>query len=318
VYEDAVACHVPQPPAPTDDRNQPGASAADKAAYVAQREKFISETIKELARSDGNHSNNPLDWRHLTLQIKFSVAGQWQMGVDWGGLTKAFVKFMSECLFDTDLPCTLFVPMGKDDDVDGLPPVSELWRMKTDSELAAIPSWEKRMRFVGRFVGYCIWTGETAELPMLPSVYAFLLDKHIQWRDLMLDNPSTYKGYLDLLKMPADEVEYIYYTMAVDNPGGGEFELIDGGAGVDVTGANRHDFVQAAAMAKMIRLHEAGLAAIMQGFMDVIDYDTLQYIQSQEIAACELRAMVCGVAEVDVADLQQKTLYKNCDMGAQK
>jgi len=42
--------------------------------------------------------------------------------------------------------------------------------MKSDKELASIPRWEERMRFVGRFIAYCLWTGETADLPMLPSV----------------------------------------------------------------------------------------------------------------------------------------------------
>lgn len=64
------------------------------AQYVAEREAFIATTIHQL------RGTNPFDWRHLTLQIKFSKEGVWQQGQDWGGLTKAFVKFMSECLFD--------------------------------------------------------------------------------------------------------------------------------------------------------------------------------------------------------------------------
>ena len=34
------------------------------------------------------------------------------------------------------------------------------------------------------------------------------------------------------------------------------------------------------------------------GFNEIIDADALQHMQSQEISACELRIMVCGVAEV--------------------
>ena len=65
--------------------------------------------------------------------------------------------------------------------------------MKSDKELASIPRWEERMRFVGRFIAYCLWTGETADLPMLPSVWALLLDKHLHPKDLMLDRPSVCK-----------------------------------------------------------------------------------------------------------------------------
>ena len=63
--------------------------------------------------------------------------------------------------------------------------------MKSDKELASIPRWEERMRFVGRFIAYCLWTGETADLPMLPSVWALLLDKHLHQKDLMLDRPAV-------------------------------------------------------------------------------------------------------------------------------
>ena len=110
VYERGVRCHVPQPPPMSEQ---------DRAGCIAKREDFIAKTIQQLA------GKNPHEWRHLTLQIKFSLDGRWQEGIDWGGLTKAFCKFMSECLFDADLPCTLFTKMAKDDDVDGLPPVRQ-------------------------------------------------------------------------------------------------------------------------------------------------------------------------------------------------
>ena len=51
----------------------------------------------------------------MTLQLAFDLDG-----TDSGG---QFCGCMSECLFDADLPCTLFEKMAKDDDVDDLPPV---------------------------------------------------------------------------------------------------------------------------------------------------------------------------------------------------
>ena len=49
--------------------------------------------------------------------------------------------------------------------------------MKSDKELASIPRWEERMRFVGRFIGYCLWTGETADVPILNSVLRYQVVK---------------------------------------------------------------------------------------------------------------------------------------------
>lgn len=169
------------------------------------REKFIAAAIRELRGTD------PLDWRHKTLQIRFHG----QQGVDWGGLSKAFVKLMTECLFDNDMPHTLFERLEKDDDTDELavPKVASLWRMKTDAQLAAIPNWQERMQWIGRFLGYCLWTGEAVNMPLLPSVYSYLLDKQLVWRDLMLDAPKVYASYTapphGILAMPPEEVEYV-------------------------------------------------------------------------------------------------------------
>ena len=48
------------------------------------------------------------------------------------------------------------------------------------------------------------------------------------------------------------------------------------------------------------------------GFNEIIDADTLQHIQSQEISACELRIMVCGVAEVSCFPLSTFSCLHLC------
>ena len=32
-----------------------------------------------------------------------------QQGLDWGGITKMFINKLSDCIFDTDLPDTIWV-----------------------------------------------------------------------------------------------------------------------------------------------------------------------------------------------------------------
>ena len=92
VYETGVKCHVPQPPTidPDAGSDPDAAFSPAKVEYLKDREKFIAATIKQL------HGTDPIDWRHKTLQIRFLA----QQGLDWGGLTKAFIKAMSDCLFD--------------------------------------------------------------------------------------------------------------------------------------------------------------------------------------------------------------------------
>ena len=50
-------------------------------------------------------------------------------------------------------------------------------------------------------------------MPLLPSVYSFLLKSDLQWRDVMLDAPKVYTGYIPpngLLAMSPEDVEAIW------------------------------------------------------------------------------------------------------------
>jgi hypothetical protein len=88
---------------------------------------------------------------------------------------------------------------------------------------------------VGQFLGYCLWTGESVDMPLLSSVYSYILDQEVAWRDLMLDSPTLYKNYLSMLQMEPDDVEFMCQTMSVDDPAGNTVELVAGGADIEVT-----------------------------------------------------------------------------------
>jgi hypothetical protein len=61
----------------------------------------------------------------------------------------------------------------------------------------------------------------------------------------------------------------------------------------------------------MIGLRREGLTVLRNGFYDIIDADTLQHIQSQEVSWCELQLLVNGIPEVDVEALKASTVYRN-------
>ena len=66
-------------------------------------------------------------------------------------------------------------------------------------------------------------------------------------------------------------------------------------------------------MARMLDLRMEGLEVLRAGFYDIIDADSLQHIQSQEISWCDLQLMVNGIPEVDVEALKASTVYRNGD-----
>jgi len=79
-------------------------------------------------------------------------------------------------------------------------------------------------------------------MPLLSSVYSYILDQQVAWRDLMLDSPTLYKNYLSMLQMAPDDVEFMCQTMSVDDPAGNTVELVAGGADIEVTVSARAYF----------------------------------------------------------------------------
>jgi hypothetical protein len=171
-------------------------------------------------------AKGPAVWRDRTLAIVF----EGQSGVDWGGLTKAFINLMVVCLFEAEGDGALFTAVGKDADVDGLvldgttegghkpPSVAGRRRLLPDSRLQGVPDWERRLRFIGQFVGYMVWSGEVADLPLLPSVYGYLCGESPYWRAFMLDDPKTYEGMVAMQGMSPDQVEFMCQTMSYGDP----------------------------------------------------------------------------------------------------
>eukprot|EP01048_Picozoa_sp_COSAG05_P000496 COSAG05_NODE_13_length_36464_cov_294.169449_22_plen_855_part_00 len=334
IYNAGVKCHITAPPNADDLRAAEGATVVDKCTYLSEREAFIEETMEQLKGVD------PTQWRDRTLQIKFRLPGcagvgcsqpgcnHFMQGVDWGGLTKAFIRMMSDCLFDVEMPNALFTEVGKDNDVDGWPSVAGLRRMKMDSKLEKIAGWEDRMLFIGRFVGYCLWTGEVADIPLLPSVYRFLLQQPMQsWRDLALDDPRTFKSFEDVLAMAPEELETLCYAMCytdADDPRV-EIPLVTGTSAVDaedVTVENRLAFVELSSDVIMRGRCTRGLAQLQQGFHSIVPLEMIAdvggVICREGLSAYELQLMVCGKAEINVGELRSSTLYKNCDMATKE
>ena len=296
--------------------------AADQATLLRQRVAFVADTTAALQRV-----SDPRLWRDKTLRIEFVG----QPGMDWGGLTTAFLQVMADCLFDPEAPDALFAAVGADADVGGPildgtsehghqpPPVAGRRRLLPDSKLATVSeAFTGRLRLIGQLIGYMLWTGEVANLPLLPSVYAYLVGQRPPyWRELMLDDPADYKSTVQILEMPADQLEFCGFVFAYEDPAdpAQELELCPGGADIELTAANRREWAQLRAEMAMHGRCARGLAEIASGFHDVVgelrDFGPFRELTEQP---AELQLLLCGTATIDVADLQRQTCYKNCRM----
>ena len=57
-------------------------------------------------------------------------------------------------------------------------------------------------------------------------------------------------------------------------------------------GENVHEYVRLSSLARMIGLRREGLKVLRDGFRDIIDADSLDFIQRQEFSWCDLQLMI--------------------------
>eukprot|EP01052_Picozoa_sp_SAG31_P030335 SAG31_NODE_3103_length_4672_cov_2.447409_1_plen_846_part_00 len=312
VYEQGVHCEFGLPPTINDVRSEP--NHAEHNSYLADRAAFVQEAMTALRAED------PRRIRDATLSVKFTG----QQGLDWGGLTKIYINMMAECLFDPALPgiCSppLWTVMDETDNCEGFPAVKGLRRLRPDCVIMQSPRWRERLQFVGQFIGYCFWQGDLAEVPLVPSIWAYLLKNEIYWRDLCLDQPNLYqRSICQLLDYDAETIAAVCYTMEwasdeVPDP----VPLVPGGADIDLTVENVREYVEQVALFEMRGRCRNGLEAVREGFESIVPAEMLSadgLLGRESLLPCEMQLMVCGTPEIDIDELQNRARYSNCRMG---
>lgn len=107
-------------------------------------------------------------------------------------------------------------------------------------------------------------------------------------------------------------VEDLCLTFVSRDALGREVELLPGGASLDVTDANRHQYISLLTQHKLLGAVREQTDAFLQGWRHVLPARILD-LMSRCLSVEELDVLLAGLADIDVGDWQQHTRYVGCD-----
>ena len=249
------------------------------------------------------------------------------VGKGHGGQARAFlVKFVGEgvddhggpyrALFDTIADELQAQTGGEGCLLPALAPSAPTSAASPPKGPALLPSCEtwatslegvEAMVFIGRVIGIAIRSGMHVPLALQEAV----------WSALAYEAPgperwaraSGAEGSRCLSPVSAAEAEggnlnpKAEQTFHLEVQRGVQVELVEGGARVPVTAANRDVFTQLARAGELGARH-VQVSALAQGLASIVPHDLLPLWSGQE-----LRRLVCGLPDVTVSQLQRITSF---------
>ena len=173
-------------------------------------------------------------------------------------------------------------------------------------------------RFVGRLMGLAMRTGELLYLDLPSIVWKPMVDEAVSEDDVMAIDRLSFSMVTELRKLEAHiqrgkggmtpELfgDYIDCSFVVVGSDGAIHELVPGGTNLQVSWQSRHAFMDAliAYRKQEFRLQ---CAALKDGLSSVVPAAQLTMFTWEQ-----LRSQVCGQPTIDVAMLQQMSVYEGC------
>lgn len=162
--------------------------------------------------------------------------------------------------------------------------------------------------FIGRILGKALFDGIQMDLPFCGFFLSKLLGKHNYLDELPSLDPALHKNLLYLKNYTGDIADLaLDFTVSADDFGGGSvIELIPGGKNIEVTAANRIQYIHLMADYRLNKQIKRQCEAFLRGFQDVIRVDWIRFFNP-----VELQVLISGEknGDFDVEDLKAHTIY---------
>ncbi|ETV92125.1 hypothetical protein, variant 1 [Aphanomyces invadans] len=244
-----------------------------------RREFVVLDALQQLVQASSDQLKKP-------LKVKFLG----EEGVDEGGVKKEFFQIIIRELLDPNFG--MFLADNE---------THTLW-FNCDS-------LESTMEFelIGILLGLAIYNGVILELHFPRLVYKKLMDQPVTLEDVELCQPALGKGLRQMLEFDGD-VEAVYQrAFEVSYEVFGEVKTVDlvpNGKSINVTNANRKDYVAKYVHYVTTEAVERQYGAFHRGFHLVCGGSALALFRYEE-----LELLVCGSPDLDFDALEAVTHY---------
>lgn len=223
-----------------------------------------------------------------------NAEGMEESGIDAGGLFKELWTALAGVVFDPAY---------------GMFRVTEAGAMypNPDSALCAGVPDDAAFEFVGRVLGKAMFEGITIGPQFARFFLHKLLGRAVNLHYLSSLDPELYKSLMFLKTYDGDVADLaLTFTVSGDLAAGADgHELLPGGAAMDVTAANRLQYIYLVADWRLNKAIERQVAAFARGMHDLVPAAWLA-----AFSAPELQVIISGAPRgVDAADLERAAQY---------
>jgi atrophin-1 interacting protein 5 (WW domain-containing E3 ubiquitin protein ligase 1) len=163
-------------------------------------------------------------------------------------------------------------------------------------------------RFMGRFIAMALFHGKFIDSGFTMPFYKKLLNKKLVLADIEYVDPEMYNSLVWIRDNKIDEC-FLDICFAADFEVLGKLtqhELKPGGAQIQVTDANKEEYLSLITLWMFNRGVEEQMKSFLDGFSEVLPLQWLQYFDERE-----LELMLCGMQEIDVDDWEASAIYRN-------
>eukprot|EP00195_Chlamydomonas_chlamydogama_P006855 CAMPEP_0202911740 /NCGR_PEP_ID=MMETSP1392-20130828/55763_1 /ASSEMBLY_ACC=CAM_ASM_000868 /TAXON_ID=225041 /ORGANISM="Chlamydomonas chlamydogama, Strain SAG 11-48b" /LENGTH=556 /DNA_ID=CAMNT_0049602365 /DNA_START=33 /DNA_END=1703 /DNA_ORIENTATION=- len=224
----------------------------------------------------------------LKKPLKVKFVGE--EGVDEGGVQKEFFQLLVRELFNPDY---------------GMFTYDE--RTRLNWFRASHLDMDTEFELVGILIGLAIYNSHILEFSFPMVLYKKLMGQKPGFDDLAELYPEVHASLKKTLAYEGEVAEWGLYFQVEMEVGFGEIEsveLIPGGATMPVNNANRAEYVRLYTQHLLETATARQFTHFRAGFLRLCSGNALEWFRPEE-----LELLVCGGRELDLAALEQHTLY---------
>lgn len=221
---------------------------------------------------------------HMYLKITF----EGEPGIDAGGLLREWFGLVCKDIFSDKLG--LFLPTKGENMSYWINPLSG---EKNERHL-------QYFRFAGILIGKALFEGVVLDVHLALPLLKHMLGVPISFSDLEFLDEDLHRN-CNWLKQNS-QVDVLCLTFSIMMENGQEVDLKENGRNIDVTDANKEEYLQLVLQHRMLASISEQLQELLTGIYDVVPKTLLSVFDYQE-----LELMLCGIPTIDTADWKTNT-----------
>ncbi|GAA5804113.1 hypothetical protein HPULCUR_009599 [Helicostylum pulchrum] len=224
---------------------------------------------------------------------KLNVQFQNEEGVDAGGVAREWFSVLARQMFDPNY--ALFITSAAD---------KLTYQPNRASRIN--PDHLSFFKCVGRIIGKAIHDGRLLDAYFTRSFYKLMLGRSVDYRDVEAVDPAYYKSLVWMLEN--DITDIIDLTFSVETDDFGTTDTVDlkpNGRNIQVTEANKHEYVTLITEHKLYLTIKEQVNAFLEGFHDIIPAQLIQIFNEQE-----LELLISGLPDIDIDEWKANTVYE--------